>query len=299
MVLPIVEGPLQGVLLGVTAAVCWGYGDFSAKRLVDHTGSLRGVALVQGLGLLPLLILLVLWPTPAPSLLLLGGLVLVGLLGCAANILFFRSFEVGPLSLVSPISSAYVAITVGLALLVLGELPGPLQLAGILLTAGGTIVAALASDRTSRGGTVSQRAPSTTKGVAAALGAAVGFGLMFFLLKPLAESTGPVLPVTFVRVASFCVVAPLIVRSPRSAPSSSTFPWGLLVIAVTLDSIAFLAYTTGVRLNLLSVVAPVTGAFGGFTALFAYWLLGERLGRLQWAGILALLLGILILSTAP
>ena len=74
----------------------------------------------------------------------LAALVLSGILGAASYAGFYRALQLGPVSLVSPVFSAYAAITVLLAVVVGQESLAAAALAGIAATLGGVILASAA-----------------------------------------------------------------------------------------------------------------------------------------------------------
>ncbi len=69
---------------------------------------------------------------------------LSGILGAASYAGFYRSLQLGPVSLVSPVFSAYAAITVLLAVVVGQESLAAAAAAGIAATLGGVILASAA-----------------------------------------------------------------------------------------------------------------------------------------------------------
>ena len=59
---------------------------------------------------------------------------------------------------------------------------------------------------------------------------------------------------------------------------------------------AFLCGYTALRLGPISVVSPIGALGGAMTVIYAFWLLGERLGAVQWAGIPIAVLGAVLAS---
>ena len=128
----------MSVLFGLVTALCWGLADFAvtivSRRLTAfqttvgmHIGAViyAGILVIvtAALGDFPVSEL---WP-----------FVLIGLLGCAGYLAFFKALNIGPLSIVSPIVSGYAVITVILAVVVLAERPSPLQILAIIVVFAG------------------------------------------------------------------------------------------------------------------------------------------------------------------
>jgi drug/metabolite transporter (DMT)-like permease len=203
----------------------------------------------------------------------------------AGLICFYRAASLGPLSLVTPISSLGVIVPVA-AGIASGESLGPLKLLGLLLALGGV---ALASRRAGGG------APSGHERAAAlwALLSALSFGTFLACVAPASEDgvfwavmlSRAALLVVFVAVA-LAIAAPL--RVPAARLPLLAVP-GLLLFAGTL------AYSAATREGDLSVVSVLGSLFPIVTVGLAF-AAGERVSPVQAAGIASALAGIVLVS---
>src|SRR5271170_7751490 len=136
----------MGILLGLLTALSWGGSDFLARFATHRIGALRTMLYMQFTGLLLLTIFLP-W---------LGGWghladgsgwqpwawgVLAGALNFFATLTLYRSFEIGKLSVVAPISASYPVLTVLLSLLS-GEHLNTARAIGIACTLLGVVLVA-------------------------------------------------------------------------------------------------------------------------------------------------------------
>ena len=136
----------MGILLGLLTAVTWGGSDFLARFATHRIGTLRTMFYMQATGLVLLSICLP-W---------LGGWghlhdgsgwqpwawgVLAGCINAVSTLTLYRSFEVGKLSVVAPLSASYPALTVILSLLT-GEHLRATRGAGIICTMLGVVLVA-------------------------------------------------------------------------------------------------------------------------------------------------------------
>lgn len=116
----------MGVAFGLAAALCWGLSDYCATIASRAIGSSR---VVLGFHLIATAMLAVaVLATGALEGLTAGDLLQllwIGALGALSYQAFYRALEIGPISIVSPIVSAYAAVSVVLAVIVLGESPDP------------------------------------------------------------------------------------------------------------------------------------------------------------------------------
>ncbi len=284
----------MAILWGLTAALAWGLTDFLIKPVSMKLGAIRAVFFVEflSLALLSGYYLLTLGQGSGSSALALGLALLIGLINFGATLALFRAFEIGEVSIISPIASSFSVVTVGLALLVLGERPSSLAGLGIALTLGG--VAAVSTPWSEL-----RRAMRlfAAPGLGLALAAAAGFGVVFFLLDFVVDDIGPVVPVLAFRLAS--VLGLLLTRAISSLnlkfPERSS--WPLLGLLVAVDTLGYLTYNLGLGTGYVFSVATVTSLYTLIAVLLAGVFLGERLEINQYVAIVIIFAGIVLLLT--
>jgi drug/metabolite transporter (DMT)-like permease len=209
----------------------------------------------------------------------------VNLFNLVGTLLLYRAFAVGALAVVSPIAAGFAVVTAGLAMTD-GERLGQLALVGTALVIGGVVVV-------SRG---QGRGETSTRGVPEALGAALALGIFFWLIGRVTPQMGIAWPVLVGRVTG--VLASLLALLARGA-QPVRLPrglWPAVLAATVFDTTAFLAYNGGIAGAYVSVVSALASIFSAVTVLLAWVVLRERLARAQWAGVLAILLGVLLVS---
>ena len=104
----------MGIFLGLTAALSWGLADYFAAVASRRAGSFR---VVLGFHLVAVALLALLVFGTGETLADVGGedlawFLLLGFLGALSYLCFYRALAIGPISIVSPIVSAYAAATV-------------------------------------------------------------------------------------------------------------------------------------------------------------------------------------------
>jgi drug/metabolite transporter (DMT)-like permease len=285
---------MMGVLLGLSAAFCWGTSDFLAARVARSIGALRALVLTQAIGVLGVAALL-LWRgqlaevTPRVVLIMLG----IGLAQAVSAFLFYRAFEIGKLSLVAPITSGFAVVTAILALLS-GERPGPLALGGALLL----IIGVLFVTSHHRG--QSDEATKNRRGVPEAVIAAFGYGVVFWGLDFVVPALGPFWPLAALRVEAvfFLGLALLILRPPAPQGDESEnvrLFWPVIGVAAA-DLFAWLSFNVGTQRADVAVVTALSSLYSA-TAIFYGWLIWrERLARTQWIGVGLILIGVLLVG---
>lgn len=276
----------MGVIFGLLAALGWGGGDFVLSRISRAIGPLATMLYVQAAGIGAIsLVLLARRDLPPLDPQLWALAVAVNVLNVAGTLCLYRALAVGTVMIVSPIAASFAVVTATLALLG-GEHLAPPTLAGVALVMAGVIVVSRAPGA----------APVSLAGVPAALGAALAYGVFFYLLRPVTEGLGVAWPILIGRVMTCGIAAvALLWRRQRPAPLSPRLAW-LTVLATSLDTLGFLAYNTGIATAYVSVVTALASIFSAVTVLLARVLLRERLASVQWAGVAAVLLGVLLVS---
>jgi drug/metabolite transporter (DMT)-like permease len=286
----------MGVLLGLATAFCWGGSDFLARFASRRIGTLRTMLYMQFVGLLLISV----------AMRYLGGWghladgsgwqpwgwgALAGLLNTFSSLALYRSFEIGKLSVVAPISASYPALTVALAMLG-GERLTLARIAGIAFAIAGVVLVA--------GGETKQEDAKTTHkgtGVGWACLAALGFGVLFWILGiRVVPRVGSAPAVWMIRLTSAALTAAVIAVAGQSAapPRDDSRSW-ILGMGV-LDTSAFILNNIGMRIEQVSVVSVLASLYGAVTIGLAALFLRERISRWQIAGIAAIFAGVFLIS---
>ena len=115
-----------GILLGLVAAVCWGSTDVTAAFAGRRLGSVRVAAIVQLASLVAIVALVLVRSGGLPSDIGDTAVAMIaGAIAALAYVTFFTALRIGPVSVVSPVVSAYGGVTVLLAVLLRGEAHHP------------------------------------------------------------------------------------------------------------------------------------------------------------------------------
>ena len=280
----------MGILLGLASAFSWGVADFSARFASHRTGHYRTLFYMQFVGLIGLGLWL--WLVERPAAFDLGLIALTVIFAAAntvADMTLYHAFEIGTLSVVSPIASSYAAPILIISLLT-GHLPGPLALLGFGLTLVGVGLASAPLNL--RSGTLGRVGP----GVGLALVACGGFGLGFWGLGLVTPGLGGVLPAWETRIVGLLLVTALArpLKQPLNLPQPLAWPW---IIGVgVFDTGGLLLYNFGTRTSDTTLVAVLSSLFSAVTVLLARLFLKERLAPNQWLGVLLILGGVVFLS---
>ncbi len=275
------------VVLALLSSLLWGSADFLGGTLSRRIPAVLVVLASQTAGLaLAVLIAAITGAFGAP----LGYLpwaVVSGLVGAGGLLLFYRALAIGTMGVVSPIAALGVVVPVAIALTT-GRLPSAMVLVGLVVAIIG-VLAVSGPERSSAAGALT---------VLMGLGAAVGFGLALYAIAR-GSQYSPVMTMVAMRVTSVTVLAVVAALSQRRTGIrglASPRQWLLVAAAGVLDVSANLAFAYATRHGALAIVAVLGSLYPAATVLLARLVHGERLGRLQQAGVLAALVGVALIS---
>jgi len=292
------------VIFALAAALSWGLADFMGAVSTRRVGLLLTMCTSQ---VVTLAVLGIAGASIGGSGLHLpvsdvAALMLSGILGAASYAGFYRALQLGPVSLVSPIFSAYAVITVLLAVLLGQETLAAAAMAGIVLTIGGVVLASVSGQaqpgRAQPGRSRSGERAGQRTGIWLALASMVCWGVTTYILGRSAERLGWFVPVAASRVVTFAILlavtaaAALGHRVPRPRPGALALP----AVAGLFDVLAFLAYTRASQGGSVSVAAAASACFPLVVIAGGVLVFGERLRRVQVLGVGLTIAGLFVLG---
>ena len=264
---------------GFSGLLAWGIADYLARVAAGRIGSVSTTLLTQLIGLaLPLAFvaaevaaggLSVNWPTLALWAPLTGVVLGVGYL------VYYTGLARGAVTVVSSAASAWLAITVLIAVALFGETVEGGQIAlmaavllGILLLSAGPLSGS-----------------DVSSGLPWGLGAMLGIGIAMALFDRATAAAGPMLAVLAVRALSavptyaFARARRIPIRLPAGRGG-----WSLLAAVGILDAAGYVGYNLGVASAPVSLVAAIAAAHPVVTIALAVGVNRERPRVAQWAG---------------
>ena len=271
------------VLLAVLSSLVWGSADFAGGLLARRRPAYAVVGGSQLLGLLAVGAVAVLtraWDAPAGWL---PWAMAAGLSGAAGLVCFYAALGSGTMGVVASISAlaAVLPVLVGVGL---GERLSVLAAVGIALAIAGVVAA---SGPEVHGG--GSPRPIVLAGCAAVL-----FGLALTFIERGARFS-VVLTLLGMRVTSVSLFV-LAALTARTLGGLVARDLRLLAFVGVGDVSANLIYAVATQHGPLSVTGALGSLYPVMTVLLARLVLGERLRRLQQAGVVAAIGGVLLVS---
>ena len=289
----------MGIFIGLLTALTWGGADFTARFSTHRIGTLRTMFYMQFVGFLLLTI----------SMRWLGGWghladgsgwqpwawgFFAGLLNACGTLSLYRSFEIGKMAVVAPLSASYPALTLILSWLS-GDHLSTARVAGILFILLGVAVVAGGEHEPSENS--AQPTKANTRGIGWATIAAIAFGVLFWLLGiRVVPCVGAIQAVWMIRLTSASLTALIIFSAaqPMRLPHGGV-RWMALGMGA-FDTLAFVLSNRGMQMEQVAVISVLGSLYGAVTVGLAAIFLREHISRWQWTGIATIFGGILMIS---
>jgi len=281
-----------GVAFGLAAALCWGLADYNAAVASRLTGAFR---VVLGFNLIATVILGVIVVAtgalagfdPAD----LWKFVWVGALGAISYLTFYKALEIGPISILSPIISAYAAVSLILAVLVLGETLSTGQIAAVVVVMLGVLLASSDLRQVHR---IERR---QALGLVLAIVTVVAIGAFVFGNAYYAIDYGWLLPIFLSRgFATVFLIAISLRNGSWRFPDRSPRLLGLITLLAVVDTAGYVMFNLGAERAETSVVSAASAPYAVIPIVAGVLFLHERPAPIQWAGGVAVIAGVVLLG---
>jgi drug/metabolite transporter (DMT)-like permease len=279
---------MLAVFLALGSAVAWGVADFLGGTNARRYALLGVIAVSQVAGFVVVGAVVLATTTGPPDARYVLFAVLAGLAGAVGITALYRGLAVGAMSIVAPITATGAMIPVGVGIAA-GERPSWIQGVGLALALSGVVLASR-----DWGSSHAHRAPIAA-GVGLALLGAVAIG--GFLAALDAASEGGVLWTLLVQRLTMIA---LVVSPALFAGSRLALPFGAIPIVAAiglLDVGANALFAEASTRGLVSVVAVIASLYPVATVILARFVLSERIGRVQQAGVGGALAGVALITS--
>ena len=274
---------MTAVLFGLVSAVTWGAGDFSGGMAVKRSNPYGVVIGAHVMSLFMMVALALIFGEQVPSLAdwLWGGA--AGLCGGVGLALLYSALAGGQMSIAAPVSALVAAALPVLVTVVAEGLPRLTILAGFAL-------ALIAVWLISGGVGIELRLTHLFLPFLAG----ITFGA-FFIFLHFASSTSVFWPLAATRVASISgLLGYSIFKSERWLPARES--WGWIAMSSILDAAGNTFYALSARMGRMDVAAVLGSLYPGSTVLLAWFILQERVSRIQMIGIAIALAAIVLIT---
>ena len=282
---------LTSVIFGLISAIALGTADVAAAAVVRRLGVLRTTFLSHFCSIAIITTyLFVAWDLGVISLTQWAQLAGLSVLGATVTVAFYRALQLGPVAVVSPVTSAYAVVVVLLAVAFVGERLSAGQTVAVAATIGGVALASIniGDMRSGRG---------IGPGVLIALVITVGIGVWIYSIGVLAKEIGWFLPIYVSRLFTLAMLGPASAIRRDWPWQRLTVPLALGVVVVgVLETGSLLAFARGAEIGVISIVAAASTTYPIVPILGGLVVFRERLGATQFVGLAIVVAGLVMLG---
>jgi drug/metabolite transporter (DMT)-like permease len=276
-----------GIVLGVISALSWGSSDFAGGLASRRIGSLTTATVSQLVGLLALAVVALVAAESRPDQVEVLWSLAAGVGGAIAISSFYRALAVGEMGVVAPLSGVVGAGVPVIASFALGETVSPLQGIGIACALTAVVVVSIGSgSRSTAWGTL----PFV-------IAAGVGFAFFYLSMDRATASSGHLwLPLLMARTSAGAVLVAIATATHGVSVQAASRQLPLLVLVGLGDLGGSLFFMLANANGPLSIAVVLSSLYPVATALLAWLILRERLGRPQIAAAALALAGIALIA---
>lgn len=284
---------LISLLAGLGAMFGWGISDFFANFASEKIGNIKTFFWSQLAGL-SLILLILIFTLPAFSISLsLIPLLLLSVVGYIIGYLFYyKSFEIGNLSVVAVVINLNAIFTMLVAYFVRGQRLTGFQIPAVVLVILGVLLVSVNFEDLFKSKSV-----TLLKGVKEAIIASVGFGILCWpVTEYLVEKMNWLWETAIVRVLAILFVFMIIMFKKQSLkmPKNINNIWKTVFVVGLLEASAVLSLNYGFTVGDSILIAPIANSVAIVTVTMAVIFLKEKISKIQLAGIILTIFGIIL-----
>jgi drug/metabolite transporter (DMT)-like permease len=276
---------LLAFAISLASAFSWGVSDFLGGLTSRRLPVLGVLAVSQPAGLVLIALMILIFGADPISADKFAIAALAGAASLGGLWAFYAAMAMGTVSVVAPIASLGVVVPVAVGL-ARGDVPAAIQLIGLVPAIAGVVILSYEEHP--------EHAGVARRSIVLAVLAGLGFGI-FFTGLDIASPDRPGWAVLAVRVGGMATVAiALLIMRPRLAAVTGSI--AVLLTIGFFDALANALFAVASTKGVLPVVAVGSSMYPAFTIALAHGVLGERLARIQWAGVVLALLGVALIA---
>jgi len=273
------------ITYGLSSAISWGAGDFSAGFASRKISVISVVLFSQLIGAVFLFLLATVFSESLPPLrdMVLAGL--AGILGVLGLIALYEGLSMGRMGIVAPLSAIVTAlIPIGFAFIKEG-LPKIPQILGLVLALISVWLLSFSKQEEKKYRFTEFTLP---------LLSGIGFGL-FFILIDTATHESVLWPLVGTRCVSLVLMSMLFLSSSNArVPEKNQIP--LIALAGICDVMGNMFFALATNIGRLDISAMLSSLFPAATVTLAWLFLKEKLNRHQWIGVVIALVALFLIS---
>jgi drug/metabolite transporter (DMT)-like permease len=269
--------------LAIAASMLWGTADFLGGVMSRRYKPIAVYGWAQVFGCAALALFAVSTGAWRADLGYLPWAIATGVVGLFSMVLFYTALSTGPMGIVSPLVAVSVVIPLGYGLL-RGESPASTQVFGIVLAVSGILLAS--------GPELTD--PGSARPLLLAALSAVAFGA-FVIFLDIGSETSPVMTVAVSRVVVVLLMVVVAVAF-RSTGGIAGRDFGVVATLGIMEAASNVMFAVSITLDMLATTSVLGSLYPVATAVLAAIFLRERLKPIQYVGVAAAMIGVVLIA---
>ena len=271
--------------LSLLAAFFYGAADFCGGFATRRTGVIAVASISRLTGLIVLAIALPFLPAH-PTLSDFGWGALAGIGGGIGIALLYHALSIGKMGVVSPVTAVLAASVPVIVSIALGQQLARQQLIGIVISLIAIVLISLSFEDGVR--------EFSTRGLKEAAASGITLGGFYIFLAHTRHEAGMygVFTASAVSVVFLFILG--VVTRVNFRPQRTSMP--LILLSGTQDMAANVLYVLATYNGSLAIAAVLTSLYPASTVFLARIVLKERLGAVQWLGVVFALAGVALIA---
>ena len=208
----------------------------------------------------------------------------------AAYLLFFRGFELGNVSIISATMNLWAVFTMLFAFIFFGQRLSTFQFLGVIMILAGVALVSL------KWSEIKDQNIKLLSGIRETVVAALLFGIFWNISEIISEEIGWLSTTLFVKIGIvlFLLLFSLLVNRELGITKTTSNTKILILFAGVLEAAAVASVNWGITIGDVILVSPISSALSIVTILMAVIFLKEKITRLQGAGMVIVITGIIL-----
>jgi uncharacterized membrane protein len=280
-----------GIALAIGAMLCWGIYDFLLAIAIRKSSVFKAffwnliIASILLLFALPLADNIQSPPAWVWLLILIDSLIIV-----FSYLIFCKALEIGPVSIVAPVSSLWGGLTLILGIIFLNEVPSKLSIAGLALAIIGLVLVSFKWQDITK-----IHVHLASKGLKYALIVVAAWAPFYIILDVIMQQINGLISIIVVNAfAAILIVAYKLIKNEKTNIRSAAVP--VIAITAVIYALAELFYIFSLNTEMTTLSAPISSLYPAITVMLAWKFLNEKIQASQAVGIALIIIGISALA---
>lgn len=282
---------ILSILSGIAGMFGWGIYDFLGGVFAKQIGPFKSFFWSQLAGSISVLLLAVIsatnWNAPVLVILLFP---VAAIVYSAGYLFFFKGFEIGNVSIIAATMNLWAVFTMLFAFIFMGQRLSTTQTLGVLMIISGVTLASLNwSD-------IKHQGFQLSAGVKEAVLGAFFFGIFWNISEIISEEVGWLLTTLFVKfgIVVFLLLFSLLAKREIGLAKVDTKTKYAIMLMGVIEAGAVVIVNYGLTIGDAILISPIASALSIVTIALAIIFLKDKVTRLQGAGIIIAIFGIII-----